>query len=92
MGKRDIYTVDNFQGQPGIYTVRKFDEGSGILVETYTVSEITESAMVCTCFAGGRPTCRHRQMLRLFQAEERVGQGWMYKYDAKIWVPPQNPD
>jgi len=92
MGKKDIYTVDFFPMRDDVYTVKKFDQETGVQTEMYTVSDISETAMVCTCFAGTKSICRHRTMVRLFQAEDRIGKGWMYQYDKKEWTAPQTSD
>lgn len=86
MGKKSIYTIDEMAGAEGVYAVIKCDEDYN-QEEQYFVSEVGNE-MICTCFAGGRPTCRHRQMLRKFQAEERVGQRWYYQFDKQKWIPP----
>ena len=40
----------------------------------------------CTCPAGVRPTCRHRQMLPKFLSREAVNTQWAFDYDRGGWV------
>ena len=88
MGKNNLYTIRSTSDTT--YTVIKFDEDLNPEGEIYHISEIgpTGSQMVCTCPAGAKHTCRHRQMLRLFQAEDRIDKGYFYKFDKKLWYPP----
>lgn len=92
MGKNNLYTIKSTSDST--YSVAKFDSDLMLDGELYHVSEIGPGGanMVCTCPAGGRPTCRHRQMLRLFQAENRVNSGWFYHFDKKQWVKPISED
>jgi hypothetical protein len=66
------------------FAVTKFDadftpeEGASYLTTNAT----------CTCKAGVRPTCRHRQMLSLFFAREHVGDGWFLDWDTRMWHRP----
>lgn len=53
-------------------------------LETYFISEVGNT-MICACPAGGRATCRHREMLRLFQGLNKVGSGEFYQYDSELW-------
>lgn len=54
------------------------------VLESYHISEVGHT-LVCACPAGGRSTCRHREMLRLFQGLDRIGSGMFYQYDSKLW-------
>lgn len=90
MGKKALYGIE--QGaNPGAFKCTKVEDDK---MEVYHLSEVGDrrASIICTCFAGSKPTCRHRQMLRLFQAEDRVGKGWLYHFDNKQWYPPQNPE
>ena len=49
-------------------------------VKTYAVS-----ASECSCPAGHRPTCRHRQMLPDFQNTGRVNTRWFLEFDNREW-------
>jgi hypothetical protein len=61
------------------YQITKFDEDLNP-ENTYHVGSKS-----CDCKAGGRPTCRHRQMLPLFQAIGRVNTGWFYDCEGQAW-------
>lgn len=85
MGKNNLYTIKSTSNTS--YAVTKFDEDFNIDGEVYHISEIgpTGSQMICTCPAGAKHICRHRTMLRLFQAEDRVDGGYFYHFDEKRW-------
>lgn len=61
------------------YEINKFDSDLNPQA-TYEVS-IKE----CNCQAGHRPTCRHRQMLLVFQYSGRINTGWMWEFDDREW-------
>ena len=60
------------------YRVTKFD--TDLNVESSYLMTATE----CTCPAGSRPTCRHRQMFR--DLLPRIGSHWMFDFDQGQWV------
>ena len=90
MGKQALYGITDGPN-PQSYKCTKVENDK---VETYYISEAGARGqnLVCTCFAGNKPTCRHRQMLRLFQAEDKIGKGWLYHFDKKEWIEPQTPE
>lgn len=88
MGIKDSYKIDSLGD--GSYEVKKFDSDFNF-VESYYMSEVGHS-IICGCPAGGRPTCRHRKMLRIFQAEEKIDTGWMYQFDKELWHKPLTVD
>jgi len=61
------------------YAITKFDDDLNPEV-TYDVS--LEN---CSCPAGIRKTCRHRQMLPLFINNQAIDSGKMYDYEAQTW-------
>lgn len=61
------------------YKITKFDEELNPL-NTYTVGSLG-----CECKAGVRPTCRHRQMLPIFQYLGRVNTGWFLEFEDDKW-------
>ena len=76
-------TIYNIYHEPsGLTTICKWDDDLNVL-ETYDVSH-----QGCSCPAGSRPTCRHRQMLQLFQDMKRVDTNWFYNFDYKAWIRP----
>lgn len=85
MASKDVYTVS----QLGlVFEVKKFDEDFNYL-QTYHATEMgqNDANMICSCPAGSKPTCRHRQMARIFEAEEKLGTGEFYHFDKKKWYP-----
>lgn len=46
------------------------------------------SSSECSCPAGSRPTCRHRQMLPFFLAKGHVDNGWMLDWHTRQWRSP----
>lgn len=61
------------------FIINKLDSDLNPL-ESYQVS-----LALCSCPAGVRDTCRHRKMLPLFLALDRVDSDMLYDHDAKIW-------
>lgn len=62
------------------FRISKFDD-LGNVESTYLCSE-TE----CQCPAGHRPSCRHRIMLPLFIANDKVDSFYFLDFDRKGWV------
>ena len=90
MGAKSTYTIQTApQLGAGQFYCLKFDPDQ-IQPESYNIVDL-KGSLVCTCPAGGR-FCRHKKMLRRFQAENRVDSGWMLQFDADKWIPPQNPE
>lgn len=87
MGMKDSYKIDSLGD--GTFAIKKFDEDLNF-VETYYMSEVSTHSIICGCPAGGRPTCRHRKMLRIFQAEQKIDSGWFYHFDKDSWIEPLN--
>ena len=88
MAKNDFYKVLLPEGAM-LYEVLKFDQDLNF-IEQYYITDVGDAgAMVCNCPAGSRSTCRHRKMVRIFQAEERVNTNWFYNFDKKQWYRPK---
>ena len=60
-------------------------------MKTYDVAE-SGNSLVCTCFAGHRNTCRHREMIGVFKVNHAIDTGAMYQFDTKTWREPISPD
>jgi hypothetical protein len=74
--KMSLYNVkENGHG----YEITKFDE------DLNPEGHYTVALRTCECKAGGRPTCRHREMLPLFQGTGRVNTGWFYEFEDGKW-------
>ena len=100
MAKNDTYSVHS-RGKkqlrhptaetPGEeFAVTKFDRlGCEVIVYFVTVSQFGAE---CSCPASSRPTCRHREMVRIFYDADRLSTNWRYKFDEKIaakkWIKP----
>lgn len=74
----------NYRGTPQKGTVTKFDDDLNI-ESSYTI-EISDRQIRCGCPAGGRQTCRHREMFT--QLRERMNTAWMFDFDTRQWVDP----
>lgn len=42
----------------------------------------------CQCFQGGKPSCRHREMLKVFLYYEKVDSTTFLDFDRNFWVEP----
>lgn len=62
------------------FIVTKFDDDLNV-EGSYLVS-----AQGCTCPAGHRPSCRHRQMLPML--ETCANSSWFLDFDTRQWVDP----
>lgn len=83
--KTHLYTCKTLA--TGQFQLAKMSEELEVLA-VYTLTETkVGSALHCDCPAH-KPWCRHCDMLRKFQAEERVNTGWMYRFEKNEWVPP----
>lgn len=80
-----LYAVKTGQN-PGAFVVGKLDEDFNVLANYY-IDEGAGGALTCNCPAH-KPWCRHCDILRKFQAEERVNTTWMYDFDNNKWFPP----
>lgn len=61
------------------YHIHKFDE------DLNPEADYDVTLKTCTCKAGHRPTCRHRQMLPVFAHLGRVNTGWFYDFENSGW-------
>lgn len=80
-----LYTVNAGRNE-GAYVVGKLTEEFEVLA-TYYISESDAGGLICSCPAR-KAWCRHCDILRKFQAEERIGLGWFYNFDKAKWLPP----
>lgn len=48
-------------------------------------SSYITSRSACECPAGHRHTCRHREMLSLFEEMARIDTAWFYDHDNARW-------
>jgi hypothetical protein len=70
----NLYNLKSINGE---FRITKFD-GDLNVESSYLVSP-----HACTCPAGHRDTCRHRNMLPALRA--KANRSWMYDYDNKKW-------
>jgi len=88
MGKQDIYRIRS-TGE-NTWEVTKADKDFECS-EVYSVSLI-QGYYNCSCFAGSRETCRHRQMIPEFIAEEAVNTNKWYWFDKRKWIEGPSHD
>ena len=72
------------------WSIIKFDrdhdlEGTYIVSKIYSPSAPGGSILLCDCFASNKPTCRHREMIKIFLSDNAVDSGRTYDYDKKRW-------
>lgn len=78
-----LYNIKSLDGQ---FSITKFD-GDLNPEANYVVSETD-----CTCPAGHRPTCRHRQMLPVFLSCDAVDQAVYWDHEAGEWLRLEDSD
>jgi hypothetical protein len=69
----------NAKRVPDAYRVTKFTD------DLDAESSYITTRDSCDCPAGHRDTCRHRQMLPDFIANERVNSEWFLDWDNRRW-------
>lgn len=74
-----------------LYSCRR--SGEGFVVTKFDgdlnhEADYLTSFQGCTCPAGSKATCRHRQMLFLFVERKHVDDGWLLCWDTKFWHRP----
>jgi hypothetical protein len=80
-----IYTVRTGK-EPEWFTVSKMSQDYEPQA-IYNIQEVKGGGMHCDCPAH-KPWCRHMDVLRKFQAEERVNSGWFFNHDLNKWIEP----
>jgi len=100
MGYKDLYTIEpkgpNKDNNPTWY-VGKIDKdglpGSAHpnAPSGYLVSK-PGNYYECPCFASNRHTCRHRDMVRMYENDaefrQKIDDHWLYNYDKDKWQAP----
>lgn len=96
MARQHIYTVLSTR-DPDVWSVVKMDRDHDV-VETYEVKRITfvmhgeeKSMLSCSCFASSKETCRHRQMLDIFQQASAIDSRRAYDFDRQKWIAALGP-
>jgi hypothetical protein len=96
MARNDWYTVKDVGAN---WLVRKY-EPTALKVSspddlkltgTYNVGKQPENAGMCDCFAGTK-YCRHKQMVPIFEAANKLGGNWYYSFDKQKWLEAPNTD
>lgn len=67
---------------PGLFKITKLDSDYNV-ESTYLVT-----SRECTCPAGTRPSCRHRDMLHFFLDASHIDDGWMLDWSSRSWRKP----
>lgn len=75
-------TLYNLKSADGEYRITKFDDDLNPVEGSSYIVSFEE----CTCPAGSRPTCRHRQMLPVMI--DRMDTPWFYDYEDGMWQDP----
>lgn len=79
-----LYTIKSMS-VPNQYQISKMSKDLEVLA-AYVIREEGHS-LICTCPAR-KPWCKHCEILRLFQAEQKINLGWFLDFDTKEWIPP----
>lgn len=88
MARKDWYTVKT--GTDTGWEVKKFDEDFRLSDTYYVDKNPNPTERMCTCFAGTKDTCRHRQIVTLFLTNGIIDSNKLYNFDkAKWYIPPQ---
>ena len=82
MGRMNIYTV--LSGNEANWSVVKMDRDWN-QEDTYHVSKHVN---VCSCFAGNKTTCRHRELVEVFKRANAVDSRRAYDFDKDKWIDP----
>lgn len=69
---------------PDTYLFTKFDDDLNIVDDSVYLTSLAE----CTCPAGQRASCRHRQMLPQFLAADRIDSDYFYCFETSDWSQP----
>ena len=81
--KAEVYTI---RTTPQGWLITKFDEDTEVL--TFYTLQQRRNWVRCECWAATKHTCRHREMLRLFQEAGRIDKGWLYNWTTQEWIRP----
>lgn len=81
MAKDDYYTFKSDPQDPKHFSVIIMDKDHEIQSKRYEIHGST-----CDCWAGLK-WCRHKQMLAMFQKEDKVDSNEYYNCDKKKWLP-----
>jgi hypothetical protein len=72
--------------EPGVpvrdYRITKFDEDWNVL------SSYETSTHGCECPQGHKASCRHREMLVMFQSAGHIDDGWLLDWHTRLWWEP----
>ncbi len=82
MGRQHIYTV--LSGTDMNWDVVKMERDFEP-IETYHVSK---HVSVCSCYAGSKDTCRHRQLIGIFETAQAINSRRAYDFDKGKWIDP----
>jgi hypothetical protein len=91
--RNEIYTIYRSKGSNSHFVVQKLDKDYNATGH-YTVSIAeanNEKFLFCDCYAGSKETCRHREMLRIFDKAKEIDSGRAYWFDKNIWFDEVKP-
>jgi hypothetical protein len=95
MARQHVYTVKSKSKEPNSWVVYKLEkdfEPAGQYSVSRTIIQGTDKVWFnCDCYAGNKPTCRHRAMVELFLERGLIDSGAIYQFDKQqfIDVPEQ---
>jgi hypothetical protein len=81
-GRKAMTNLYHLSALGAAYRITKLDPSYH--VESSYIVSLKE----CSCPAGPRPTCRHRQMLPFFLAKGHIADGWMLDWHTRQWRKP----
>lgn len=83
MARKDWYTVKVRSTKDG-YDVLKVNED---FKHTGTY-QVDANIVACTCFAGNKSTCRHRDMVKMYATNQLLDSGRYYNFDKRVFYEP----
>lgn len=86
MAKEHLYSV--FSVGHDRWHVVKYHRTTRIEEGHYEVSRTPRNEWLCDCYAGHNSTCRHREMVFMFNRSHKTGSGALMDYDKDkpTWV------
>ena len=83
-----VYQIGEVNKVANRWQVVKIHRTTRIEESHYEISRTSRSEWLCDCMAGHNSTCRHREMVFLFNKSHKTGTGALMEYDknAPKWV------
>ena len=71
----------------GSYRITKLDQDYEV-EGSYELLPTNHNHFSCSCPAGHKPSCRHREMLPNFIKANHIDDGWMLVWQTRKWAQP----